>query len=239
MEGEERLEFSKEVKINKTYEKEKNKTETPGITGNIMKSSSSPLFIAGILGFLALFLICSIKTKTQINLKRWDLKVSSYKIKGSMVFLLSLLVLSQFTHELFHIFTASVFSCKAVLNSFIPVISPASVALECSASKTQSLVILGSGIMGNIIIGLFFQLFYKKTGKKTFSILSISFLASSFLYFFHRTGDIHSIMRILGTGISQFYLDFAGLSMLGIAFYFFFIEHIQNIGTSPKYHNDM
>jgi len=46
-------------------------------------------------------------------------------------------------------------------------------------------------------------------------------------------------MVILGKSINQAYLDFTGISLLGVTFYLFFIEHIQNMGTNPKYHSDM
>ncbi len=226
----ERVSFHKEITVEKAFAESSPPKENGGITGNITRNAFSPLFG---LGILALFLVFFFLKEGKTGAPRES------KIKYLAIFLVSFLFLASFTHEFFHILTAGMFNCPAVLESFIPVYQPTSVFLTCEAGVVQSVLILASGLLGNLALGVVFYLLYLKKGNAGLSVVSFAFLSSTFFYLFYGTGDIHSIMRILGFHTQQVYMNMAGVSLILTTFYFLFRNQIQNMGTNPRYHRNM
>lgn len=220
-----RVSYQRKIETRKDYEKEEVVKEQMGVTGNITRNASSPIFI---FGGLALFLFLSLFKPEKSFIKTRFFKLFKTETRVLIVFIFSFLIFASVTHEFFHIFTAGIFNCPAVLESFIPVYSPTSVSLSCEITSIQSILILSAGLIGNLMLGVLFYLLsiLKKNQTLLFSTISLAFFSSSFFYLFYTTGDIHNIMKILYITLPQFYLDIAGISLILTSFYLFFRRHI-------------
>ncbi len=212
--------YEESVNIGHVHQKEPK--VSAGITSNIVGNVSSPVFVMGLLGIFILFVFFRFENKLKIK----PLKPFKGEIKFLSFFVFSFLILSPFIHEFFHIMTAGFFSCQAVLESFIPVFTPTSVSFNCEISVLQSIIILAAGILGNLVLGtVFFILAGRRKSIPLYSI-SLAFLWSSFFYLFYRSGDLHSIMRILDFALPQIFLDLSGIAMVSASFYVFF-RHLR------------
>lgn len=230
----ERICYEKNITVSRIYASEKPEVKKAGITSNIVNNSSSPVFFFGLLGFLVLFFI--FKTRG-LRFQRRFITFSRSEIKILFVFLVSFAFISSFTHEFFHIFLAGFFGCPAVLDSFIPLLTPTSVSLNlCKITSFQSILILGAGVVGNLFLGLFLLVLSRLKDSKLISSISLAFFTSSFFYLFYSTGDIHNILRIIGTEVSQLYLNLAGIGLISLSFWLFLN---QKSGTYPRYHRNM
>jgi len=223
----ERISYKKKITIYGQYEKtEPEKKEKMGVTGNIIKNTINPFFGLGL--FVLILIVGILKLGKRFYIKNKLLDLSKRRIEVSAVFLLSFLVLSAVTHEFFHIVIAGLFSCPVVLEAFIPVYTPASVSFfNCEINSVQSIMILGAGITGNLVLGILFYFLSLKKNNLFFSTFSLAFVSSSFFYLFYTTGDIHNIMKIIGLSIPQMYMDLAGVSFILTSFYLFFRRHLE------------
>lgn len=207
-----------EEKVNVTQGHRKPQENIAGITSNIVGNASSPVFFLGIIGIFALYLFLVRRDVLKTKL----LRPFAGEIKFLYVFALSFLVLSPFTHEFFHITMAGLFSCQAVLESFVPVFTPTSVSLNCEISSLRSIIVLAAGLAGNLALGLiFFALASRKKSSYMYPV-SLAFIWSSFFYLFYTTGDLHSIMGIMGVALPQLYLNLSGAALISASFYVFF-----------------
>ncbi|UCG95902.1 MAG: hypothetical protein JSV92_02575 [archaeon] len=227
--------YEKEISISREYTKSETQEKNQDVTANIMRNAASP--VVG-LGLLASVLLLFLFKTEGFGLKKSLLPMPKNGLKILTVFLVSFLFLSSFTHELFHIFLAGMFSCPAVLESFIPVFTPTSVSLQaCRITSVQSILILAAGVVGNLVLGGIFCILARLKKKSFLSVISLALFSSSFLYLFYTTGDIHSIMSILNIGISQIYLDATGIALILVTFIVFL--RTQNRGTYPRYQRNM
>jgi len=192
--------------------------ERIGLTANVIKNASSPIFV---LAFLSIFVIFAIFKHGDI-LKNNPSNLLNAKTKALILFIFVFVFLSSATHELSHILTAGIFNCPASLDSFIPILTPTSVSFSCSSSVAESVVILASGLIGNLIIGTLILVINLRKKSAFISIISFAFFSSSFFYLFYNTGDIHNIMRMLNFFVPQLYLNLAGIFTITSSFYAFF-----------------
>jgi len=226
--------YEKNIKVSKVYANEETELKKAGMTANIVNNSSSPIFLFGLLGFFVLFSI--FKTKDLGNQRRF-INFPGSGIKVLFAFLISFVFLSSFTHEFFHILTAGFFSCPAVLDSFIPLLTPTSVSLNlCNITPLQSILILGAGVVGNIFLGFGLLFLSKIRDSRLISSISLAFFFSSFFYLFYTTGDIHNIIRIVGMDINQIFLNLAGIGLISLSLWLFLN---QKSGTYPRYHKNI
>jgi len=221
----ERISYEKEITIYNGHEKE-NVKEQIGLTGNIIRNALSPIFGFGLMGLFFVFVF--LRMKKYFLFKTGILKFFKSKIEVLFFFVLSFLVFSSVTHEFFHIFTAGLFNCPAVLESFIPVLSPTSVSLKCEITEIQSIGILSAGLIGNLALGALFLLMSLKKKSLVLSTISLAFFFSVFFYLFYTTGDVHNIMKILNLAIPQICLELTGITLISTSFYLFFRRHLKH-----------
>ncbi len=220
--SEELLLFEDEIEISEIYKSEEFLVEEDfGVTGNIVRNSTNPLFLLGFLSLVIILMFFKLDNDVIFEKNKF-LRHFKTKLKPFIVFMLSFVVLTVFTHELFHIITAGIFGCAASLESFLPIYSPSSVSISsCKITSFQSIMILSAGIIGNMMVGLFLLYFPLKRNKKILNTVSLAFFVSSFSYFFYKTGDIHNIINIMNLSIPQIYLNIFGVLTLSGSFYLF------------------
>jgi len=216
------------VEINKSFIGDRKRSSKGGkddktnnniITGNLIESASSPFMIFGYLSTLTLTIFYSLR-KNLYKMKKYALSHLN-TLENVFLFLFSMLILSTITHELFHLAVAGFFGCPCKIEASF--LGPKTVTLEnCAVTKLESILILGAGLLGNIILGFVLTILSKVKKSTKLHIVSFSLMLSSFIYFFYAKGDIHNILSIIGLRVPQLYLNLIGVFLSLSSGVFFF-----------------
>lgn len=146
--------------------------------------------------------------------------IRSWNIVPLVFLLISLILVSTITHQLFRMTVLESYSCDYSLEyrSFLRL---ASVRIdECALTESQTVFFLLSGLLGNFLIFVMLILCflrYDRLKDMDYLAFTYGFLIYVSLYFFRTTGDIHSLHNILNWTSPQMFLNIIGFLMLFVS----------------------
>lgn len=211
-----REQYRENTTINRTYSLE-NRNQTSEITGRLVTGETNPLLVA--LFILGVMFVFYVKYRSYL----WKI-IPDNRIFTILIFLVSLLLVSTITHELFHITVLEAYSCPYSFE-YEYFFRSASVEMgQCVVSDIQVVFFLLSGLVGNLVVFTLLTVSFLMSDKfKNMDYLAFSFgfLVSVSVYFFNTTGDIHSTLDVLNMSSPQVLLNMVGLLMLLLSFFMF------------------
>jgi len=153
---------------------------------------------------------------------------------GLIVFLIISTLIAPLTHESFHIMILKQFDCPynfSIHQTYESGIF-AEVTPLCSLNDLQAVVFLAAGLMGNIFVAAFLAILTLYSRKRRLLIFSnlitfamIGFASDPLFYFFAETGDIITILKIIGRSDNLYMFKCMGY-MLAISVFTYLWSHL-------------
>jgi len=154
---------------------------------------------------------------------------------GLIVFLIIAVFIAPLTHESFHIMILKEFDCSYIFTMHHTYEAGifAEVAPLCNLNDIQAVVFLAAGLMGNIFISIFLALLILYARMKKHMILSnllmfamIGFASDPLFYFFADSGDIVTILKIVGRPENLYLFRYMGY-LLALAVFMYLWSHLS------------
>ena len=156
-------------------------------------------------------------------------------IIGLMVFLIIAVSIAPLTHESFHIMILKEFDCPYTFSMYHTYEAGifAEVTPLCSLNDIQAVVFLAAGLMGNIFIAISLAILTLYARRRKLLIFAnlltfamIGFASDPLFYFFAESGDIITILKIVGKQENLYMFRYMGY-LLALSVFMYLWSHLS------------
>ena len=176
---------------------------------------------------------------------------------GLLLFLLVAVIIAPLIHEYFHTLVLAFYGCEY---NFVLNFTPesgffATIKTLCALNKEQTILYLGAGVMGNIILSAMFITGGWLTRKENIFLSNLltysgfGFLSDPMFYMFANKGDLVNILSLLGCSEKVWILPLIGvlLVIFVFAYVWFHVEYnmkcyyrtLRNFNKIKKFKNEV
>ncbi|MBN2101268.1 MAG: hypothetical protein JW716_00160 [Candidatus Aenigmarchaeota archaeon] len=154
---------------------------------------------------------------------------------GLIVFLIIATFIAPLTHESFHIMVLKQFDCPYTFSMYQTYEAGifAEVTPLCALNDLEAVVFLAAGLMGNIFIAIFLSIFTLYARRRKLLIFAnlltfamIGFASDPLFYFFAETGDIITILKIIGRSENLYMFRYMGY-LLALSVFMYLWSHLS------------